>query len=345
MMDFFKNRIFSNQILRHILYWIGLILFFGVIWGTYDNDYVRSFTIQFFALPARMVLIYTSLYVLIPIFFLRRNFLTFALSYAILLLLVAVFIQRPIMIYYVQPNYFPDWISLGYFNIIELMNTVLDVNHAAIVPLSIVFVKYYYNAQQRALTLEKEKLQTELIQLRNQIHPHFLFNTLNSLYSLIMKKSDAAEDAILKLSGLMRYMLYEANVPKVPLSKEVSYLKNYVALEKLRLENSDNIRFTSEMDREYEISPFILIPFIENAFKHGTSNNKVDWILINISVKNKVLSMRIVNENKANTKKKKNGLGHTTVKKRLDLLYPGRYTLETEENERAYEVTFELNLN
>jgi len=111
------------------------------------------------------------------------------------------------------------------------------------------------------------------------------------------------------------------------------------------LENSDNIRFTSEMDREYEISPFILIPFIENAFKHGTSNNKVDWILINISVKNKVLSMRIVNENKANTKKKKNGLGHTTVKKRLDLLYPGRYTLETEENERAYEVTFELNLN
>jgi len=345
MTDLFKHSLLSNQIFRHVLYWFGLILFFGVIWGTYDNDYIRSFTIQSFALPSRMVLVYVSLYILIPHFFLKRRFLLFALYYVVLLLTVAICIQRPIMVYYVQPNYFPDWISLGYFNIVEMMNTILDINHAAIVPLGIVFIKYYYEAQQHALNLEKEKLQTELIQLRNQIHPHFLFNTLNSLYSLIMKKSDAAEDAVLRLSGLMRYMLYEANVSRVPLSKELTYLKNYVDLEKLRLENSDNISFTSQMDKEYEIAPFILIPFIENAFKHGTNNNKVAWIIINISVKDGQLSMQIANENRAeNGGTNRHGLGYATAKKRLDILYPEKYILDMEENELSYEVTFILNL-
>ena len=199
-------------------------------------------------------------------FFKTKRFVLFIISYVITLLVVSICIQRPIIYFYVQPNYLPGWQSEGYFTITELVNTILDVNIAALVPLGIVFFRFYYNAQQKTLELEKEKIEAELIQLRNQVHPHFLFNTLNNLYALILKKSNDAETAVLKLSKLMRYMLYEANTQKVSLSKEIDYLKNYVDLEKLRFGNFVEISFHSEMDNDYQIVPFLLIPFVENAF-------------------------------------------------------------------------------
>ncbi len=345
MTRFYIKQLFSNRITRHILYWIGLIIFFGITWGTHDNDYVRSFTIQVFGLPARMVLVYVSLYVLVPKFFVKRKFFAFAISYLLLLVIASIGIQRPIIFFYVEPIYFPGWHSSGYFTITELMNTILDVNIAAIIPLGISFFKFFYNAQQKTLVLEKEKLEAELNQLRNQVHPHFLFNTLNNLYSLIIKKSDSAETAVLTLSGLMRYMLYEANVPKVPLSKEIEYLKNYVGLEKLRFEDHVDISFSAETDAAYTISPFLLIPFVENAFKHGITSNKESWIVISIITKNKTLKMQV--ENAKLPHKKTNfegGIGFANVKKRLELLYPDNYSLHTQDNELSYEVILKLNL-
>ncbi len=345
MTRFYIKKIFSNRITRHILYWIGLIVFFGITWGTYDNDYARSFTIQSFGLPARMVLVYISLYVLIPKFFSKRRFFTFTISYLFLLLATSICIQRPIIFFYVEPTYFPDWHSSGYFTITELMNTILDVNIAAIIPLGVNFFKFFFNVQQKTLTLEKEKLEAELNQLRNQVHPHFLFNTLNNLYSLIIKKSDSAETAVLTLSGLMRYMLYEANVPKVPLSKEIEYLKNYVDLEKLRFDDHVDISFNTETDAKYSISPFLLIPFVENAFKHGTTSNKESWIVISIITKNKTLKMQVENAKLPNQKTNfEGGIGFANVKKRLELLYPDNYSLHTHDNELSYEVILKLNL-
>ncbi|SEM13714.1 Histidine kinase [Aquimarina amphilecti] len=342
----FKN-IFSNRLTKHILYWIGLIIFFGITWGTYDNDYVRSFTIQTFGLPARMILVYISIYVLLPGFLLKKRFISFIISYIVLLIITSVCIQRPIIYFYVEPIYFPDWKSEGYFTITELMNTILDVNIAAIIPLSFSFFKFYYNAQQRTLTLEKEKIETELIQLRNQVHPHFLFNTLNTLYGLIIKKSNTAETAVLKLSKLMRYMLYEANTPKVSLKKEIEYLKNYVDLEKLRFDNSIDISFNSESDKDYKISPFLLIPFVENAFKHGTSSSNKSWIVINIFTKKKELILRVENSKFSSTNTQHDsigGIGFNNVKKRLQLLYPNKHSLKIEDNELSYEVILKLNL-
>ncbi|WP_299251830.1 histidine kinase [uncultured Aquimarina sp.] len=341
-----KNR-FSNRIIIHILYWIGLIIFFGITWGTYDNDYIRSFTIQTFSLPARMTLVYVSIYILLPSFFIKRKFIAFIIAYIMVLLIVSIFIQRPIIFFYVQPNYLPGWHSEGYFIITELVNTILDVNIAAVIPLGMSFFKFYYNSQQKALTLEKEKIETELIQLRNQVHPHFLFNTLNSLYALIIRKSDLAETAILKLSRLMRYMLYEANVPKVSLTKEIEYLKNYVDLEKLRFETTIDISFNSEMDKDYEISPFLLIPFVENAFKHGTSSSKKSWIVINIFTKQDALVMLVENAkliNKNEQHELVGGIGFKNVRKRLDLLYPNKYSLNIEDNELSYEIILKINL-
>ncbi|AXT54855.1 sensor histidine kinase [Aquimarina sp. AD1] len=343
---FFKN-IFSHRLSKHILYWVGLIIFFGITWGTYDNDYVRSFTIQTFGLPARMVLVYISIYMLIPKFLLKRKFISFIVSYLILLLVTSICIQRPIIYFYVEPIYFPSWNSEGYFTITELMNTILDVNIAAIIPLGFSFFKFYYNSQQRTLTLEKEKIETELIQLRNQVHPHFLFNTLNTLYALIIKKSNTAETAVLKLSKLMRYMLYEANTPKVSLVKEIEYLKNYIDLEKLRFEDSIDISFNSESDKDYQISPFLLIPFVENAFKHGTSSSKGSWIVINIFTKKRELILQVENSKFSDTNTDHDsvgGIGFNNVKKRLQLLYPDQYSLKIDDNELSYEVILKLNL-
>ncbi|GAA4272753.1 hypothetical protein GCM10022258_20470 [Aquimarina gracilis] len=252
------------------------------------------------------------------------------------------------MLYHVEPNYLPGWNSAGFFAVNEIMKTALDVNNAAILPMAYIFFKFYYNSQQKALSLEKEKLAAELNQLRNQVHPHFLFNTLNNLYSLIIQKSSNAEAAVLKLSGLMRYMLYEANVPKVPLSKEIEYLKNYVDLEKLRFDDQMDISFNTETDKEYMIPPFLLIPFVENAFKHGSHIQSNSWIVISILVKKKSLIMKVENSKLQNQKQDINlegGIGFTNVKKRLELLYKNNYLLKTEDTGLSYESTLKLNLD
>lgn len=341
-----KTNFLSNQLIRHILYWFGLTIGFALIWATHDNDFLRSFTIQFFALPARMILVYTTLYILIPFLLLKKRFVFFILCYTILLIFITICIQRPIMLYYVQPRYLSDWVSNGYFNVIELMNTLLDINHAIVIPLVVVFVKFYYSEQKKALVLEKEKFKTELVQLRNQIHPHFLFNTLNSLYSLIIKKSDVAESAVVKLSGLMRYMIYEANAPRVKLSEEINYLQNYVDLEKLRFDKGAGIIFNAIKDKEYEIAPFVLIPFIENAFKHSPNSKKCK-ITIQLTADKGNLNLTIVNEKRVSKDQNTtvcSGIGLNNVKKRLELLYKGKYSLVKSDAGMSYEVVLGLNL-
>ncbi len=339
---------FSKKITKHILYWIGMVVFFGITWGTYDHDYQRSFLIQFFALPGKIILVYITLLFLIPNFFVTRKFTRFVIFYFFILILTTIIVQRPIMLYHVEPNYLPGWSSKGFFSINEIMKTALDVNNAAILPLAYIVFKFYYKSQQKTLTLQKEKLEAELNQLRNQVHPHFLFNTLNNLYSLIIKKSDLAETAVLKLSGLMRYMLYEANVTEVLLSKEIEYLKNFVDLERLRFDSRTDISFSTEIDKDYHISPFLLIPFVENAFKHGTGSNNNSWIVIGIHVKNKNLIMQVENAKQIEKNQKANfegGIGFDNVKKRLELLYPNSHSLHTEDNGMSYEVILKLNLD
>ena len=341
-----KINIFSNRLFRHIFYWIGFTSGFALIWGTHDNDFMRSFIIQIFALPSRMLLVYITLYFLVPRLLLKRKIVLFILGYVFLLVGITICIQRPIMLFYVQPNYLSDWISMGYFNIVELMNTLLDINHAIIVPMVVIFFEYYNDEQKKALLLERERFKTELYQLRSQIHPHFLFNTLNSLYSLIIKKSVKAEGAVVKLSGLLRYMIYEANVPKVPLSKEMEYLKNYIELEQLRFDKKAKVIFESSKDREYELSPFMLIPFIENAFKHSP-NSPACNVLIQLTAENGVLQLEILNQkSKGNVNKVdgSEGIGLTNIKKRLELLYKNKHELQFDENDTKYQVKLNLNL-
>ncbi|WP_343912561.1 sensor histidine kinase [Aquimarina litoralis] len=346
MTNFFYSNQLKYRIPRHLIYWLGFYFSLVLIWSSTNHNYQIHFLVQAALLPARLILVYGTLYILIPKFYLKKNLFVFGISYVIWLFLVTIFVQRPVW-NISRPYLFPDWKEYDMFNFLEIMGNFFDINRAAIIPLIFVFVRFYHKEQKRTLTLEREQFKSELTQLRNQIHPHFLFNTLNNLYSLIIKKSDAAEDALIRLSGLMRYMLYEANVPKVTLSKEIEYLRNYIDLEKLRLNSTNTIHFTSSMNKDNEIAPFILMPFVENAFKHGISNDKKSSIEISIKADNEILMMDVYNTKKINANKDngvKTGVGMINVKKRLELLYRDNYELLKEETDTYYKVILKLNL-
>ncbi|WP_276089452.1 sensor histidine kinase [Pedobacter sp. JY14-1] len=176
--------------------------------------------------------------------------------------------------------------------------------------------------------LERERKEMELQFLKSQLNPHFLFNSLNNIYSLAYQKSEKTPDAILKLSEMMRYMIYESNDSWVSLSKEIEYVQNFIELQKLRFKDGAFVEFTMNGEIDHQrIVPLILISFVENAFKHGVANDPKDPIRINIIANQKILHFSITNKKNNYNKDEMGGVGLSNVERRLQLLYPDRYKL------------------
>jgi len=190
--------------------------------------------------------------------------------------------------------------------------------------------------------MENEKLTSELAFLKSQVNPHFLFNILNNICSLARKKSDDTENAIIKLSQIMRYMLYESKDEKVSLEKEIEYLQNYIELQRMRISEKVNIMFTIEGNPDsLMIEPMLLIPFVENAFKHGISY--LEDCTINILLKIDPAKLLFIVENSIIKKgtdeiHTESGIGLKNVLRRLELLYPAKHEINIEENEMKYRV-------
>ncbi|WP_412467059.1 sensor histidine kinase [Pedobacter sp. KLB.chiD] len=176
--------------------------------------------------------------------------------------------------------------------------------------------------------LESERREMELQFLKSQLNPHFLFNSLNNIYSLAYQKSDKTADAIMKLSEIMRYMIYESNTPTVALSKEVDYLTSYIELQKIRFKDGAYIELNlnGEIDNQ-KIVPLMLISFVENAFKHGVVTDPLEPVKINIIANQKILHFSVVNKKNQQNKDAQGGVGLTNVERRLQLVYPDRYKL------------------
>lgn len=191
--------------------------------------------------------------------------------------------------------------------------------------------------------LENQRLSAELAFLKSQINPHFLFNSLNSIYSLAYQHSENTPGAILKLSEIMRYMLYECNDNKVDLAKELQYLHNFIDLQKIRFGNKAYIDFKVEGQvGDQRIVPLLLIAFIENAFKHGVANDALSPIRLQIELDDKQLHFYIQNRKHTNNRDSSGGIGLNNVRRRLDLLYPGKYKLDIRDEIDTY--TCELSL-
>ncbi len=219
---------------------------------------------------------------------------------------------------------------------------------------SIVYRKILDNIRRERLQKEEraERLATELKFLRSQINPHFLFNTLTNLVSLARKNSELLEPALIQLADLMRYMLYDTQGKRVPLAKEVTYLRNYIGLQRLRFdENIDvsvAIELAPDMGQHYVIEPMLLIPFVENAFKHGSGHLERPEIAIRLTEQQGQLIFNVKNRvaplSAETSKDTDSGIGLANVKKRLDLLYGEAYRLDIAQQGSWYDVTLKLTL-
>jgi LytS/YehU family sensor histidine kinase len=199
--------------------------------------------------------------------------------------------------------------------------------------------------------LEKQNMQSELKFLKSQVNPHFLFNTLNSLYALTLKKSDLAPEIVIKLSEMMRYMLYECNELFVPLEKEINYLRNYIELERLRHGDHLKIDFqlTGQVNHQ-KIAPLLFLPFIENSFKHGISKTiEQGYVKVFLDINEQEIGFGVDNSKTSSMpnpeKKISGGIGLMNVKRRLDLIYPSQYDLQVFDNPNNYKVILKLNIN
>lgn len=198
------------------------------------------------------------------------------------------------------------------------------------------------------ISLEKNQLAMELKFLRSQVNPHFLFNVLNNLVSMARHRSDQVEPSLMKLSGLMRYMLYESDEKKIPLNAECQYLRNYISLQELRFDEDVVIQsHIPEGDDGYTIAPMVLIPFVENAFKHGITLQEKPTIQIDLKLKEDQLYFKVTNrfENEISSKDNNSGVGLGNVKARLKLLYPRRHNLLIKKNNGFFEVDLYIKLN
>jgi len=212
---------------------------------------------------------------------------------------------------------------------------------------SLKMTKEWFRNERLKNEMEKEKMASELAMLKSQINPHFLFNNLNNIYSLANRKSEAAPKAIVMLSEMMRYMLYDSTSDQISLSKEVEHLHNYIDLQKLRLKDNHQVCFTTEGDLETKkIEPMLLEPFVENAFKHGDIFRKGGNIHIDLKVNGNKLHFEVSNTFTRNghVKDEHSGIGLNNIRKRLELLYPEQHQLDITEKEAKFKVDLKLNL-
>lgn len=282
---------------------------------------------------------YFNYYLLIPLLYLRKK--TFAYILSVICSLVVIILFSIICSYLF--NYYSG-------NTFRLMPPVFG--HSILLFIVVLFVSLglrmnaeWKKTEEEKVKIEKEKLNAELSYLKAQVNPHFLFNTLNVIYTLATLKSEHTAEAVMKLSKLMRYVILDAHTPFVSLDKELGYVGNFIELHRLRLANNNHIDFRISGNTEgLQISPFILIPFVENAIKHGTSTIEPMMISIEITLFNNELQFTVKN-NKLTTKSEtqnSTGVGIENTRKRLEMIYKKKHNLQINETAKTFEVKLNL---
>lgn len=339
----------QNRLLLHLAFWTVYVVFFGLLYGSYIDDYYNAFMVELVELPFKMALVYFNMYYLMPTYLLQKRYLEFFVYLLLLMGTIGALMQFVLLPFLVHPIFCPTTCTEDNLTFYRFVKNIVNINYVVAISAVIALLKNWYQHQQSAQNLAKDKLEAELKFLKAQIHPHFLFNTLNSLYSLTLKKSDNAPEVVLKLSSLMDYMLYDANAATVPLEKELDYIKNYIALEQVRYGARVDVQFTATGSiAGRQIAPMMLLPFVENAFKHGVSTEtKGAWIRIDVKVSEEKLVLLVENckcgeKASASTRDMASGIGLKNLQRRLELLYEGRYKLEVEDEQDSYAARLEI---
>lgn len=315
-----------SKILIHLLFWmlfvwVSLFVFPEYHWK--ENPFLQYFFIL-------LIIVYVNNGALLPFFMKRKMYLL----YVLLIGLIAFLATQLYCNYFAQCG-------------CSIMKCLSDYLWQTLVPLvffSFIWMLFrFLEKQDEVEFIKKEHIEMELKFLKSQINPHVLFNNLNTVYSYALEKPEEAPDLILMLSDNLKHVLYESNAPKVPLEKELEYIDNYMAFQKIRTENIKEVVYKKEIDdTNLEIAPLLLITLIENAFKHSTPNSKVE---VSIQVKDSVLSCDCRNRIKVSDSENDNPkIGLQNLKKRLSLLYKNKHDLKITEDEN-FRVLLKLELS
>lgn len=322
----------KGAIIVNLLFWLMVvaIISLGVFNAKEKADWFSLWVEFGYYGIINVSLFYINSLILIPDIIKKRQKSWLYLFLIIGLILVTVVLKLGIGIIYpeiiLQYKNQGKIVNITYFNYI--VRCLFTSGFFVVISSLLKFASDWFSNERIQRNLESQKKDMELQFLKSQLNPHFLFNSLNNIYSLAYQKSDKTADAILKLSEIMRYMIYESNDSWVALSKEVEYLQSYIELQKLRFKDGAAVELTlnGEIDAQHVV-PLILISFVENAFKHGVANDPADPIRINIIANQKILHFSITNKKSKTNKDAMGGVGLNNVERRLQLLYPDRYKL------------------
>lgn len=339
-----------NNIVGHLLFWMTSILFLCFLFFIYSREFnlttvVKSFVINFgFATG-----VYFNLYILIPRFLIQKQYIYYIFWLVILISFSSLFIQ--FLIVYPLRHY----LALS-----EQLQSLSTETHSAFFFATLFYVgittflklfKDWVSLQDlnyKLATTEKEKLEAELKSLKGQLNPHFLFNSLNNIYSLALIHSDKVPDLILRLSDLMRHIIYESKDNFIPLSKEIEFVDNFIALQRIRVTENTLISYKKpDIVSSSYLAPLLFEPFIDNAFKHGLPGTENDYIAITFNIDDEWLFFDLQNNYSLpeSYDSKNSGIGITNVKHRLKHLYrPNEYQLLIKQDESTYSVQLKLKL-
>ena len=331
--------------LHHFFFWM---MVFGLWYFLRYEDYTAettAFKVTLIKVTDLALMVCTTNYLLIPKLLYRKKYAWFALCFITMILISSV--SKMYILSYVINS--PALRSFSGSIKTRIYDNVIPHFLLVLSGAAFKLMMDYNRMQQRMVEMAKEKAEAELNFLKSQINPHFLFNSINSVYFLIEKNNTGAREALHKFSGMLRYQLYEMNGDSIPVEKEIAYLKDYVDLQKLRKDKNYAVEFNcSQNVGGFSIEPLLLVPFVENAFKHISHHpNQLNFITLKLYMEDGVFYFNIANSKEEGEKNTAahSGIGLNNVKRRLELLYPGKHVLAIKNSENNFNVELQLKIS
>ena len=335
---------FIRYKLHHILFWL---LVFGTWFLLRYEGYsspALAFKITLIKVVDLALMVYLTNYVLIPFLLYKKRYVLFVVIF-IGMVLTSSFTKMYII---GQVANDPVSFSLQHNLKARIYDNVIPHFFLVIAGAAAKFMFDQLRLQKKIADLAKEKAEAELNFLKSQINPHFLFNSLNSVYFLIDKNNPDARQALHKFSDMLRYQLYEANGERIPIEKEIDYLQDYVHLQQLRKDENYKVQFNCSPDvKNFSIEPLLLIPFVENAFKHiSHKTDGTNFVKLDMSRSNGYFEFEVENsrEKGVYTTEQHGGIGMNNVKRRLELLYPGTHQLSIDDRNNTFKINLKLKI-
>jgi len=338
-----------GKVIKHIIFWAVFLLLWSVHDLNYHKDILANLETNLFAFIPYAILVYFNLYFLMPKFLLKKR-ITNYVSLLVLSITIITFIASYYLSFYFRyiNTYLPT--SEFFESIPGKIAIVTEVILSLGLSMTLFLTDEWYRKDQSVKEIEQKQLETELSLLKNQMNPHFLFNSLNSIYIMLGKNVKSGKKMLLQFSEILSHQLYEATKKSIALEREFENLRNYIAIEKIRHQDLVTVEYSFPNEqKQLIISPMLLLPIVENAFKHGQSSKgyciNIQSSILNDSTLSFTVVNTVSNENSKRSYKESEGIGLVNVKRRLALIYPNRHLFNIECQNSNFTVRLKIQLN